>query len=115
MVAKNLHWWKRDEIAVQQIHLFKKMITLDRPYGVFVSNGEVHIADTSSQRVRKVLRNGQIVTIAGTGTQGYNGDDQLATNAQLIFPISVIVSSSDQVYISEMYGHRIRKIAMAKL
>ena len=33
----------------------------------FVSNGEVFIADTFNHRVRKVLRNGQIVTIAGTG------------------------------------------------
>ena len=44
---------------------------------VFVSNGEVYIADTLNHRVRKVLRNGKIVTIVGT--EGYNGDGQLAT------------------------------------
>ena len=57
-----------------------------------------------------MLRNGQIVTICGTGIQGYNGDGQLATDAQLTRPCAVVVSSSNQVYISEMYGHRIRKI-----
>ena len=76
------------------------MAQLNNPYGVFVSNGEVFIADTFNHRVRKVLRNGQIVTIAGTGTEGYNGDDQLATNTQLYLPVSVVVSSSDQVYIT---------------
>ena len=86
------------------------MARLCGPRGVFVSNGEVYIADSFNHRVRKVLRNGQIVTIAGTGIQGYNGDGQLATNAQLHTPCSVIVSSSDQVYISELFGHRIRKI-----
>ena len=86
------------------------MTTLTKPCGVFVSNDEVFIADTYNHRVRKVLRNGQIVTIAGTGIEGYNGDGQLATDAHLSCPISVVVSSSDQVYISEMYGNRIRKI-----
>ena len=80
------------------------------PFDVFVSNGEVFIADLENHRVRKVLRNGKIVTICGTGISGYNGDGQPATNAQLSRPCSVVVSSSDQVYISEMSGHRIRKI-----
>ena len=86
------------------------MIQLKFPQGVFVSNGQVYIADSGNHRVRKLLHNGQIVTIAGTGKKGYNGDGQLAVNAQLNYPSSVIVSSSNQVYIAEMDGHRIRKI-----
>ena len=77
------------------------MAQLNQPYGVFVSNGEVFICDTFNHRVRKVLRNGQIVTICGTGFPGYNGDGQLATHAQLNVPYSVVVSSSNQVYISD--------------
>ena len=82
---------------------------LCNPAAVFVSNGEVFIADMNNHRVRKVLRNGQIVTIAGTGLSGYNGDGQPATSAQLSGPVCVVVSSSNQVYISES-SHRIRKI-----
>jgi len=85
------------------------MFKLFNPHGVFVSNGEVFICDTFNHRVRKLLRNGQIVTIAGTGECSGDGC-QLATNAQLNHPHSVVVSSSDQVYISESHGHRIRKI-----
>ena len=81
---------------------------VDDPYSVFVSNGEVFIADTGNHRVRKLLRNGQIVSIAGDGNKGYNGDDQLATDSQLYYPMGVVVSSSNQVYISEK--SRIRKI-----
>ena len=88
----------------------QKMAQLDDPSDVFVSDGEVYIVDTNNHRVRKVLRNGQIVTICGTGIEGYNGDGQLATDAQLNRPCSVVVSSSDQVYISESGGNRIRKI-----
>ena len=86
----------------------KKMAQLNKPHCVFVSGGEIYFSDTINHRVRKVLRNGQIVTICGNGIQGYNGDGQLATNAQLNYPCSVVVSSSDQVYISER--NRIRKI-----
>ena len=97
----NLTWTPR-------LKIHKKMAQLNYPYGVFVSNDEVFIADTLNYRVRKLLRNGQIVTIAGNGIRGYDGDGQLATNAQLYYPTSVIVSSADQVYIAD--GKRIRKI-----
>ena len=86
------------------------MAQLFYPHGVFVSDGEIYIADTYNHRVRKVLWNGQIVTIAGNGIQGYDGDGRLATEARLNNPSSVIVSSSNQVYISERKGNRIRKI-----
>jgi len=90
---------------------------LGNPCGLFLSNGEVYFADQSNHRVRKILRNGQIVTIAGTGVEGYNGDEQMATEAHLNNPTSVVVSSNHFVYISEQVGngssgsgHRIRKI-----
>ena len=79
------------------------------PKGVFVSNGEVFIADTDNHRVRKLLRNGQIVTIAGN-EKGYYCDGQLATKSKLRTPHLVFVSSSNQVYFSEWLGNCIRKI-----
>ncbi|KAG2377430.1 hypothetical protein C9374_009341 [Naegleria lovaniensis] len=84
---------------------------LNHPFNVFISsNNEVYIADFCNHRVRKILTNGMITTIAGNGTQGYNGDNQLATNAQLNGPSSVFVSSNNEVYIAEYCNHRIRKI-----
>ncbi|KAG2374607.1 hypothetical protein C9374_010626 [Naegleria lovaniensis] len=84
---------------------------LNYPDSVFVSsNDEVYIADTANHRIRKIMKNGMITTIAGNGTEGYNGDNQLATNAQLSFPESVFVSSNDEVYIADTDNHRIRKI-----
>ena len=81
------------------------------PYGVFVSNGEVFIADTSNHRVRKLLRNGQIVTIAGTGIAGgYNDDDQLAVDAQLCLPHGLFVTEDEEVFFCDYSNHRVRKI-----
>ena len=84
--------------------------TISLLWGLFVSNDEVFLADTYNRCVRKLLRNGQIVTIAGDGTCGYGGDGQLATEAQFYCPMGVVVSSTDQVYISDGYNQRIRKI-----
>ena len=53
------------------------------PYGVAVdASGNVFIADTGNNRVREVVKaTGIIVTVAGTGTAGYNGDNIAATSA----------------------------------
>ena len=83
---------------------------LDGPRGVFVTeDGEVLIADTFNHRIRKVDRNGMIWTVAGTGVPGYNGDDQLATSAQLCSPTSVF-QYKREIYISDSSSFRIRKI-----
>ena len=91
---------------------FATSAQLDHPYCVVVSErGEVYIAE--EYRVRKILTNGMIITVAGTGMRGYNGyngDDILGTYAQLYYPSYVFVSNSGEVFISEYYGHRIRKI-----
>ncbi|KAG2394181.1 hypothetical protein C9374_003945 [Naegleria lovaniensis] len=84
---------------------------LNNPSSVFVSsNNEIYIADCFNNRVRKIMTNGMITTIAGNGTRGYNGDNQLATNAELAFPSSVFISSNNEVYIADSLNHRIRKI-----
>ena len=83
---------------------------LQHPWFVTVFNDEVYISDLSNNRIRKVLRNGNMITIAGTGVDGYNGDGILSTSAQLDGPIGLFVTSNNEIYISEYHGHRIRKI-----
>src|SRR5437763_366737 len=48
---------------------------LNSPSGVAVDNsGNLFIADTGNNRVRKVTPQGTITTVAGDGTNGFNGD-----------------------------------------
>jgi trimeric autotransporter adhesin len=83
---------------------------LNSPYGVAVdSAGNLYIADTQNQRIRKVA-NGAIATIAGTGTQGFSGDNGPAINAQLNLPNGVAVDSAGNLYIADG-ASRIRKVA----
>jgi hypothetical protein len=56
---------------------------LDLPEALLHRDGEVFIADTVNDRVRKIDTAGVITTIAGTGSAGFSGDGGPATAAQL--------------------------------
>ncbi len=57
--------------------------------------GDVYIADSENNVIRKVtVSTGIITTFAGTGAFGFSGDDGLAINAELGRPISVALDLS---------------------
>jgi hypothetical protein len=51
-----------------------------------------------------------ISTVAGTGTNGYNGDGIAATSAQLNFPTGVTATSDGGYYIADQVNHRVRRV-----
>ena len=83
------------------------------PTGVFVdSSGNIFIPDNS--RIREVVAaTGNIQTVAGTGTYGFNGDGGLATNAELTQVTGVYVDSSGNIFIADSGNQRIRKVDAA--
>ncbi len=75
------------------------------------SLGSLLIGDQYNNRVRKVtMSTGIIATVAGVGSNGYNGDNIPATSASLYGPTGVVVDSSGNVYISDTQNNRIRKV-----
>ena len=86
------------------------------PPGVALdSSGNLFIADNGNHRIRKVDTSGNISTVAGTGATaalsgGFSGDGGPATSAQLLSPTGVVVDSSGNLFISDHYNHRIRKV-----
>jgi sugar lactone lactonase YvrE len=74
------------------------------------SAGNLYIADIDNQRVRKVDTSGNITTVAGTGTMGYNGDNIPATSAQLSDPEAVAVDGAGNLYIADRFNYRVRKV-----
>ena len=84
---------------------------LNSPGGVAVdSAGNLYIADTLNNRVRKVS-NGVIGTVAGNGTPGFNGDNVPAISAQLYKPGGVAVDSAGNLYIADQFNFRVRKVS----
>lgn len=78
------------------------------------SLGNVYIADSSNNRIRKIDKStGVITTIAGgggSGIPGFSGDGGVATSAQLRQPKGVAADSIGNVYIADYYNNRIRLI-----
>jgi uncharacterized protein (TIGR03437 family) len=84
---------------------------LDEPWGVAVdATGNLYIADTDNSCIRKVS-NRVITTVAGTGTQGFSGDNGPATNAQLNSPWGVAVDPAGNLYVADRNNNRIRKVS----
>ena len=85
---------------------------LNSPRGIALdlARGYIYIADTENHRVRRVDRNGVITTVAGNGTEGFDGDGGPATSAQLSQPSDVAVSPDGSLYIADLYNHRIRRV-----
>jgi len=71
----------------------------------------IYIADYENHRVRQVDETtGIITTVAGTGTPGYNGDNQPADLDQLYHPTGVFVDDGGNLYIADYDNNRIRKV-----
>ncbi len=86
---------------------------LSNPNGVAVDPmGRVVIADTYNHRIRRVELDGTIVTIAGTGQNGYNGDGIAATSALITFPYDVAVDAQGRVLFGDTASQRVRRVEL---
>ncbi|MDZ4349277.1 MAG: RHS repeat-associated core domain-containing protein [Xanthomonadaceae bacterium] len=84
---------------------------LNSPEGVAVdAEGRVYISDSRNNRIRRVLANGVIQTIAGTGQPGFSGDGGPATRARLSRQVGIAVGADGSVYIADSDNNRIRRV-----
>ncbi|MBI4472136.1 MAG: SMP-30/gluconolactonase/LRE family protein [Acidobacteria bacterium] len=73
--------------------------------------GNLIIADTGNNRIRKVDATTQnITTIAGTGAPAFSGDNGPATDSGLTTPVGAIVDGAGNLLIADFGNSRIRKV-----
>lgn len=85
---------------------------LNQPRGLAMDDeGNLYVADTFNNRVRRIDPLGVITTVAGDGTAGYAGDGDAATSAELASPASVAVDGNGNLYIADQGNQRIRMVA----
>jgi sugar lactone lactonase YvrE len=89
---------------------------LSFPDGVAVDQaGNVYIADTGDNEVRKVSPGGNITRLAGNGTACASppscGDGGSATAAQLRSPFGVAVDRAGNVYVADAGDNEVRKVS----
>lgn len=77
----------------------------------FGPDGRLYFADADNHRVRVLdLAAGTITTVAGTGEQGYAGDGGAALDAQLNRPFGIAFDDAGDLYISDTFNSRVRKV-----
>ena len=84
---------------------------LSGPESVVVdTEGNLFIADSGNNRIRKMSTNGIITTIAGNGANSFSGDGGTAINAGLSFPSGVAIDAVGNLFISDNGNSRIRSV-----
>ena len=87
--------------------------SIGHPSGVAVdAQGDVYIAEATAQRVQ-VMRPAAraVVTVAGTGQAGFNGDGLAGTGSELDEPTGVAVDSGGDLVIADTANCRVRVLA----
>lgn len=85
--------------------------TLNSPSGAVIDRkGNLFIADTWNNAIRKVDTAGKIWTVAGNGIGGYSGDNGQATLAHLNLPEGIAVDPQGNLYICDSGNNCVRKV-----
>ncbi len=72
------------------------------------SKGNIYVADTNNNKIRKITPSGVVTTFAGSGALG--STDGNTTSASFMHPQGVAVDSLDNLYVAESSANKIRKI-----
>lgn len=80
------------------------------PEGLAVdATGNIFVADTNNNRIRKIATNGDVSLVAGTGAAGTADGNALST-AQFNKPGALTVANDGTIYVSDTANNLIRKI-----
>ncbi|HJV01105.1 MAG TPA: gluconolaconase [Burkholderiaceae bacterium] len=73
------------------------------------ADGNLYVADTGNNAIRKVTPQGQVSTLAGDGMAGYR--DGKGAAARFNGPLALAVAADGAVFVADTYNDRIRRIA----
>jgi len=74
------------------------------------ADGGFVVSEAGAHRVRRVLPDGTITTVAGTGNSGDSGDGGAGTAAQLRQPSGLAVPTSGRLLIADRDNHKVRSL-----
>ncbi len=77
----------------------------------FDGQGDLYIADSGDDRIRRVDPRGIITTVAGTGGHGFSGDGGPATAAMFRFPTDIAFGPDGSLYIVDLVNERVRRVS----
>lgn len=84
--------------------------SFNTPSGIALAkNGNLYVADTGNNRIRRVTPEGQVTTVAGGASAGYV--DGPGEQARFNGPMGVAVDANGNIFVADTYNDRIRMIS----
>ncbi|MDQ1362530.1 MAG: hypothetical protein QG652_390, partial [Pseudomonadota bacterium] len=83
--------------------------SFNQPYGITINGTNLYVADTNSNKIRKIDITGLVTTLAGSGTPG--ATDATGTAASFYGP-KAITTDGANLYVADTNTNRIRKIVI---
>jgi sugar lactone lactonase YvrE len=89
------------------------------PTGIAVdADGNIYVADTFTQRIRKITPTGTVTTLAGGGTYTFGGApggfaDGPGADARFFLPKALAIDASGNIFVADDINNRIRKVTPA--
>ncbi|HJQ68666.1 MAG TPA: NHL repeat-containing protein [Blastocatellia bacterium] len=92
----------RDGLGASALFNTPSAVAIDR-------RGNLIVADTSNNRVRRISTEGDVSTVAGGSEAGYR--DGPAAEARFDSPVGVAVDREGNIFVADTYNDRVRKIS----
>jgi len=81
--------------------------------GVTVDNsGNVYVADSGNNQIRKINASGFVTTLAGSKSYGFT--DGSGAWASFRTPAGVAIDKNGNLYVADQYNNRVRKISIGQ-
>jgi len=81
----------------------------NNPRGVAMDGyGNFFVADAGNNKIRKIVKDSGVITIAGSGRQG--ASDGVGVEARFFYPTDVALDRSGNLYVTDTANNKIRKI-----
>ena len=83
----------------------------------FGPDGALYFSDSNNNRIRKIVfggaadfKDGQVVTVAGTGERAFGGDGGPAVEVKIAFPQDMEIGPDGNLYFADANNNRVRMI-----